>query len=80
MVFLSVPEPADSSPMGSLPVSSTRFSSSGWVRAKSSTRRQAAKVRSCRGQLSATSEKVRPNWASFSENSWISRRLAVRTA
>ena len=29
MVFLSVPEPADSSPMGSLPVSSTRFSSSG---------------------------------------------------
>ena len=69
MVFLSVPEPVASSFMGSLPVSSTRFNSSGWERAKSSARRQAAKVRSCRGQLSATSEKVKPNWASFRENS-----------
>ena len=80
MVFLSVPEPAASSFMGRRPVPTSRSSSSGWARAWSSTRRQAARVRSCRGQLSATSEKEMPKAASWAPNSWISRWLAVRVS
>src|SRR5699024_591529 len=78
MVFLSTPEPRTRSRMGSRPVRSSLSSRMGLARAQSSTARQAARVRSCRGQLSATSEKPMPNEASCRPNSAISARVASR--